>query len=198
MSETKKELLQEIFEEVEGCQKCDLYGTPGKCALYRGNPDSEVVFVGEALGAEEAEQGQPFVGRAGKLLDNMVKAMGFKRDDVYICNICNHRPPGNRKPTFEETECCKPYLIKQLDIVKPKVIITLGATAMESLLGPGLGIMKRRGQWGKYNGIPTMLTYHPSFCLRRHDMKPDVWKDLQKVMEFLGRPVKENDDKTAC
>lgn len=181
----KIELLNQIAIETANCQKCVLHKERTQIVFGKGNPDAVLAFVGEAPGYNEDQKGIPFVGRAGQLLDTMIKAMGFATEEVYICNINKCRPPGNRKPLPEEMECCKPFLVKQLDIVTPKVIVALGATAVEGLLGTGIGITKRRGNWGVYNGIPVMPTYHPSFCLRNPKMKIPVWEDLQKVMKFI-------------
>lgn len=181
----KLQLLDAIAKEVSACTSCTLHETRNKTVFSRGNPDSPIVFVGEAPGENEDLQGKPFVGRAGRLLDNMIIAMGIQPDDVYICNINKCRPPKNRKPSPDEMESCKPFLVRQLAAVAPKVIIALGATAVEGLLGPGLGITKRRGNWGKYEGIAVMPTFHPSYCLRNPNSKHEVWIDLQEVMKFL-------------
>ncbi len=181
----KLDLLNEIAIEVVKCTACLLHKGRTQTVFAKGNPDSPIVFVGEAPGFNEDQQGLPFVGRAGMLLDNMIKAMKFDPKDVYICNINKCRPPNNRKPTEDEMNSCKPFLIRQLDIVKPKVIVALGVTAVEGLLGPGIGITRRRGKWGKYNDIPVMPTFHPSYCLRSPDSKKEVWEDLQAVMKFL-------------
>lgn len=188
----KLELLNQIAIETASCQKCVFHKERTQIVFGKGNPDAVLVFVGEAPGYNEDQQGIPFVGRAGQLLDNMIKAMGFTTDEVYICNINKCRPPGNRKPLPEEMECCKPFLIRQLDIVTPKVIVALGATAVEGLLGAGVGITKRRGNWGYYNNIAVMPTLHPAFCLRNPSSKKEVWQDLQKVMEFLKNSEKPN------
>lgn len=183
MSKLEESLL--IEREVETCASCGLCLTPGNYVMSRGSMDAKIAFIGEAPGAEEAEQGIPFVGRSGKLLDKMIIAIGLNRDDVFIANICKHRPPNNRKPTSDEMMACLPFLEKQLDIVRPKAIITLGATATEGLLGPGPGITKRRGIWGTYKGIHVMPTYHPAYCLRNPSSKDYVWLDLQQVMKKI-------------
>lgn len=182
---TKLSLLNEIAVEVVKCTACSLHNTRTQTVFARGNPDSPLVFIGEAPGFNEDQQGLPFVGRAGMLLDNMIKAMKFDPKDVYICNINKCRPPNNRKPTEEEMNSCIPFLTRQLDIIKPKVIVTLGGTAAEGLLGFGVGITRRRGKWNVYNKIPVMPTFHPSYCLRNPESKKEVWEDLQKVMKFL-------------
>jgi len=184
---TKSELLDSVANGVSQCEGCDLCKSRINPVMHRGNPNAELVFCGEAPGYWEDVNGEPFVGRSGKLLDSMIEAMGYGCDDVYICNICKCRPPNNRKPTPQEMDTCKPFLIKQLDIVKPKAIVALGATAMEGLLGRGEGITKRRGKWDKYNDIPTMATFHPACCLRNPASKQDVWKDLREVLILLGK-----------
>lgn len=185
----KLQLLDSIAQEVAVCKSCRLHIARTKTVFARGNPDSSLVFIGEAPGANEDIQGKPFVGRAGQLLDNMIIAMGKRPEDVYICNINKCRPPDNRKPLPDEMESCKPFLIRQLDVVKPKVIVALGATAVEGLLGPGLGITKRRGNWGIYADIAVMPTFHPSYCLRNPSSKHEVWIDLQEVMKRLNEGI---------
>lgn len=183
MSKLEQSLLIEY--DIETCAACDLCLTPGKHVMSRGSMDANLVFIGEAPGFHEAEQGIPFVGKSGKLLDKMIEAMGLNRDDVFIANICKHRPPNNRKPTCSEMDACLPFLEKQLDIVQPKAIVTLGATATEGILGPGPGITKRRGKWGTYKDIAVMPTFHPAYCLRNPKSKHEVWKDLQEVMKRI-------------
>lgn len=181
------ETLQKIADMAALCTKCSLHNCRTNIVAHRGSSKAEVMFVGEAPGREEDAQGLPFVGRAGKLLDNMIVAMGYGRDDVFVANICKCRPPENRKPLQDEMDACLPYLQSQIDLVAPKVIITLGATATEGLLGRGPGITKRRGKWEQYEGIPVMPTLHPAYLLRNPAAKHDVWEDLQKVMKMLGK-----------
>lgn len=181
----KLELLSQIAIEAASCKNCVLHKERTQIVFGKGNPEAVLAFVGEAPGYNEDQQGMPFIGRAGMLLDNMIKAMDFTTEEVYICNINKCRPPNNRKPLPEEMDSCKPFLVRQLDIICPKVIVALGATAVEGLLGYGLGITKRRGTWGIYNNIPVMPTFHPSFCLRNPSSKNEVWEDLQNVMSFL-------------
>jgi uracil-DNA glycosylase len=138
----KLQLLEEIAKEVKTCTTCVLHAGRNNTVFARGNPDSPICFIGEAPGRDEDIQGKPFVGRAGKLLDNMIRAMKLDPEDVYICNICKCRPPNNRKPELAEMDACKPFLVRQLDVVRHKVIVALGATATEGLLGPGIGITK--------------------------------------------------------
>jgi DNA polymerase len=161
----------------------------------RGNPDAALCFVGEAPGADEDEQGKPFVGRAGQLLDRMIVAMGLEPErDAYIVNILRCRPPGNRRPEPEEIAACLPYLHEQLDLVRPKVIVALGNTAIGTLLGTKLGVTKLRGQWKLYRGTTLVMpTYHPSYLLRPSaqlaEAKKQAWEDLQAVMKELQLPV---------
>jgi uracil-DNA glycosylase len=156
----------------------------------RGDPFAELAFVGEGPGAEEDAQGAPFVGPAGLLLDRMIAAMGYHRDAVYVANIVKCRPPNNRKPEPEEMASCMPYLVQQLGMVKPKVIVALGATAVQGLCGTTEGITRMRGKWKLYKGsIPIMPTFHPAYLLRTPSAKREVWADLQEVMKHLGRPA---------
>jgi DNA polymerase len=179
-----------LAEEVRPCTKCQLSETRTQTVFARGNPFSEICFVGEGPGADEDAQGMPFVGAAGRLLDRMIAAMGYGRDDVYICNIVKCRPPNNRKPEQNEIDACNPYLREQLALVKPKVIVALGATAVLGLIGSSEGITRLRGKWKLYKGtVPIMPTFHPAYLLRDPTKKRDVWHDLQEVMKHLGKPV---------
>ena len=179
------EKLLSIEHDVETCAACDLCLTPGLHVMFRGDINASIVLVGEAPGVHEAEQGVPFVGRSGKLLDTMLQTVGLNLDDVFIANICKHRPPNNRKPTSSEMNACLPFLEKQLDIVQPIVIVTLGATATEGLLGTGLGITKRRGKWDTYKDIAVMPTFHPAACLYNPNLKNDMLMDLREVINFI-------------
>jgi len=191
-----KRTLEVIRAEVAGCQACELGKTRTNTVFSRGNPAAKLCFVGEAPGADEDEQGVPFVGRAGQLLDKMIGAMGLDPEtDVYVCNIIKCRPPGNRRPTPEESAACIPYLHEQLAIVEPRVIVALGNTAVQTLLATSVGITKLRGQWKLYKGTtPVMPTYHPSYLLRPSGQllqaKREAWEDLQEVMRELGLKVK--------
>lgn len=184
--------LPVVADEVANCTKCALAKTRTHTVFSRGNPAAKLCFVGEAPGADEDAQGLPFVGRAGQLLDKMIRAMGLDPDaDVYVCNIIKCRPPGNRRPEPAETEACIPYLHEQLANVDPKVIVALGNTAVASLIGTTLGITKLRGEWKLYRGkVLVMPTYHPSYLLRdspqQAQAKREAWADLQKVMKELG------------
>jgi uracil-DNA glycosylase family 4 len=149
------------------------------------------VFVGEGPGRDEDAQGLPFVGRAGKLLTQMIEAMGLQRKDVYICNVVKCRPPENRTPEKDEVEICSPFLLRQLDAIAPKVIVCLGSVAAQTLLQTNRGISHFRGEWLDFRGRKLMATYHPAYLLRNPSAKGEVWKDLQKVMAVLGLQVKK-------
>lgn len=189
-----------LRERVLACVKCPNLVAARKTVVFGvGNIDSPLMFVGEAPGADEDEQGEPFVGKAGQLLTKIIEAMALKRGDVYIANILKCRPDtpgqayGNRKPTPEEMATCIPFLHEQIDLVKPKVLVALGATAVEGLLGKTVGITKLRGNWHEYRGIPLMPTYHPAYLLRNQAMseKRRVWEDMLQVMEKLSLPITE-------
>src|SRR3984893_14673259 len=164
-----------------------------------GSPDAEIMFIGEAPGADEDAQGEPFVGRAGQLLTKIIRAMGFARDDVYIANILKGRPNipagsfGNRAPTPLEMQTCRPYLIEQIDIIQPKLIVALGAAAVEGLLGARGTMRELRGRWHSFNGTPLMITYHPAYLLRNQSPseKRKVWEDMLQVLERLEKPINE-------
>jgi DNA polymerase len=176
--------LAQLEEEVRTCTRCALHEARTQTVFARGNPESPVVFVGEGPGQEEDLQGSPFVGPAGQLLDKMIAAMGFSRDDVYICNVVKCRPPNNRTPLPEEGAACSPFLTGQLEAVAPRVLVALGRCAAENMrLVPANGGW--RGRWGKYLGFDVMPTYHPAFLLRSPEFKRPVWEDLQQVMARL-------------
>jgi DNA polymerase len=194
----KSAAFAELQKRALSCVKCPHLAASRKNVVFGvGNIDSSLMFVGEAPGADEDEQGEPFVGRAGQLLTKIIEATGLSRADVYIANILKCRPDtpgqssGNRKPTPEEMATCIPYLHEQIDLIRPKVIVALGATAVEGLLGKTLGITKLRGNWQTYRGTPLMPTYHPAYLLRNQAMseKRKVWEDILKVMEKLEMPV---------
>jgi len=179
------------------CVKCPHLASSRKNVVFGvGNIDAELMFVGEAPGADEDIQAEPFVGKAGQLLTKIIEAMGLQRENVYIANILKCRPDtpgqafGNRKPTPEEMQTCIPFLHEQIDLIKPKVLIGLGATAIEGLLGK-TGINKVRGTWQVYRGTPLMPTFHPAYLLRQPGDKRKVWEDMLKVMEKLGLPISE-------
>ncbi|MET0594623.1 MAG: uracil-DNA glycosylase, partial [Polyangiaceae bacterium] len=169
--------LVALADEIKSCTKCALYAGRTQTVFARGNTAAELCFVGEGPGADEDAEGFPFVGKAGQLLDRMIAAMGYARDDVYICNIVKCRPPNNRKPEPDEMSQCTPYLREQLELVSPKAIVALGATAVEGLLGAGGGITRLRGQWKLYRAIPVMPTFHPAYLLRNPEAKREVWAD---------------------
>ena len=190
----KAAAFDELRTRVLACMKCPNLASSRKSVVFGvGNIDSPLMFVGEAPGADEDERGEPFVGAAGQLLTKIILAMGLSRADVYIANILKCRPDtpgesaGNRKPTSAEMATCIPYLHEQIDLIKPKVLIALGATAVEGLLGKTIGITKLRGNWQTYRGIPLMPTYHPAYLLRNQAMseKRRVWEDMLQVMEKL-------------
>ncbi len=178
--------FEKIREEVSACKLCDeLSRTRDKIVFGEGNAEADIIFVGEAPGADENEQGRPFVGRAGQLLTKIIEAMGLKREDVFICNVLKCRPPENRQPLPNEVANCRPYLKRQLDFIKPKVIIALGAHAARALLQTDKGITSMRGIFQKYEGIPVICTYHPAYLLRSPGEKRKVWEDMKKVLHFL-------------
>jgi len=184
--------LRLIREELGDCTRCRLSKQGRKQIVFGvGNPHAQLMFIGEAPGADEDEQGEPFVGRAGQLLNNMIKAMGLRREDVYIANIIKCRPPGNRTPERDECETCSPFLMRQVSVIKPKVIVALGAVAAKTLLAINAPMNELRGQWYDFRGTKLAVTYHPAFLLRDPRQKGEAWKDLQMVMRELGLPVQK-------
>jgi DNA polymerase len=199
-SEAKASAFVALRERALACVKCPHLASSRKNVVFGvGNIDAQLMFVGEAPGADEDEQGEPFVGNAGQLLTKIIQATGLSRADVYIANILKCRPDtpgesaGNRKPTPAEMATCIPYLHEQIDLIRPKVIVALGGTAVEGLLGKTVGITKLRGHWQTYRGTPLMPTYHPAYLLRNQAMseKRRVWEDMLAVMEKLGMPISE-------
>jgi uracil-DNA glycosylase family 4 len=189
-SEDARVRLQVLAQEAGACSRCGLHAERKQAVFARGTGSSGVCFVGEGPGADEDEQGFPFVGKAGQLLDKMIEAMGLGRDEVYVCNIVKCRPPKNRKPEPDEMSACRPYLAEQLELIDPKVIVALGATAVEGLIGASGGITRLRGNWRLYKGkIAVMPTFHPAYLLRTPEAKREVWQDLQEVLRHLGRSV---------
>jgi uracil-DNA glycosylase family 4 len=183
--------LENIREFIGECTRCGLHKGRTKIVFGAGNPRAELVFVGEGPGHDEDVQGLPFVGRSGKLLTQMIEAMGLTRDDVYIANVVKCRPPDNRPPEREEMATCSPFLVRQLAVIKPKVIVCLGNVAAQALIGTNKSISHFRGQWFDYRGSKMMATYHPAYLLRNPSAKGDVWNDLKKVMAELGlKPIK--------
>lgn len=180
--------LLQLESHVATCTACALGATRKQTVFSRGTGSSGICFVGEGPGADEDEQGEPFVGAAGQLLDRMIAAMGLGRDEVYVCNVVKCRPPNNRKPAIEEMVACKGYLERQLEILDPEVIVALGGTAVTGLLGLSEGITRLRGVFRLYDGrIPVMPTFHPAYLLRQPDAKREVWSDLRQVLARVGR-----------
>ena len=179
--------LVQIRENLGDCQRCKLAGGRTQIVFGVGNPAADLVFVGEGPGAEEDRQGEPFVGAAGQLLTRMIAAMGFDRNDVYICNVVKCRPPENRAPEPDEVAACEPFLRRQLATVRPRMIVALGKSAAAALLKTKASISSYRGRFHSYEGIPLMPTYHPAYLLRQPSAKREVWEDLQKVMVELDR-----------
>ena len=196
----KAELLEPIRERVCVCTKCaHLACSRTQTVFGVGNPDADLMFIGEAPGLDEDKQGEPFVGRAGQLLTKILKAMNFAREDVYIANVLKCRPDtapgsfGNRAPTPTEMQTCRPYLVEQIEVIQPRVLVALGAVAVEGLLGMRGTMRELRGHWHAYNGIPLMITYHPAYLLRNQapSEKRKVLEDMLLVLERLDRPITE-------
>lgn len=180
--------LEAVAAHIATCANCGLCQTRTTTVPGEGNANGpDIMFVGEGPGAEEDAQGRPFVGKAGKLLDKMIEAMGYRREEVYIANVVKCRPPNNRKPVREEMDMCLPYLRHQIRLVQPKVLVGLGGTAIEGLLGRPVGISRMRGIWQEYAGIKLMPTFHPSYLLRDPSKKKDAWADLKLVLAELGK-----------
>ena len=177
--------LQQLADQAATCTACVLHSQRRQAVFARGNPDAELCFVGEGPGQEEDRQGFPFVGPAGQLLDRMIAAMGFDRDAVYVCNVVKCRPPENRTPRAEEAIACAKFLVPQLELVAPKVIVALGRCAAENL-GVAEAVGPWRGRWGHWREIPVLPTYHPAYLLRSPEQKRVVWEDLQLVMKRFG------------
>jgi uracil-DNA glycosylase family 4 len=177
--------MEAVRTELGDCRRCPLGGLRHRLVFGEGNPHAELVFVGEAPGADEDAQGRPFVGRAGQLLTKIIVAMGLKREDVYICNILKCRPPENRNPQPEEIAACEPFLIRQLEAIRPRVICALGSFAAHTLLKSEAPISVLRGRFQTYQGIPLMPTYHPAYLLRNPGAKKQVWEDVQIIMKAL-------------
>jgi DNA polymerase len=181
--------LERIREDIGDCKRCRLCERRNKIVFGVGNAKAELVFIGEGPGHDEDIQGEPFVGRAGKLLTEMIKAMGLQRSDVYIANVVKCRPPENRMPEKDEVATCSPFLLRQLEVIKPKVIVCLGNVAAQNLLGTNKSISHFRGQWFDFRGSQLIATYHPAYLLRNPAAKGDVWTDLKKVMGVLGLKI---------
>ena len=188
--EARQAALAVIAQKAAACRLCVLCEKRTQAVPGQGRAISpDVMFIGEAPGADEDAQGLAFVGAAGQLLTKMIAAMGYTRDEVFIANVCKCRPPGNRPPALEEMQACLPYLQKQIAAIRPKTIVALGATAVKGLLESNSGISKLRGTWTIYANIPLMPTYHPAYLLRFPPAKKDAWEDLKKVLAKLGKPV---------
>ena len=181
--------LERVRADIGDCTRCRLHKARTNIVFGVGNPKTELVFVGEGPGHDEDIQGIPFVGRAGKLLTQMIEAMGLQRNDVYICNVVKCRPPENRLPEKDEIATCSPFLMRQLGVIAPKVIVCLGACAAQTLLATNAGISKFRGQWFDFHGSKLIATYHPAYLLRNPPAKGEVWNDLKKVLTELGREI---------
>jgi uracil-DNA glycosylase family 4 len=179
------ETIDDIRADIGDCTRCPLYTGRTQVVHSTGNLQAELMFVGEAPGADEDAQGFPFVGRAGQLLTKIIESIGFKREDVFIGNINRCRPPGNRQPTLPEAHTCRPFLLREIAVVRPKVIVVMGNTAMHNLLDTKVGITKMRGNFQDYFGVKVMPTFHPAFLLRDPHKKREVWEDMKKVRDYL-------------
>jgi DNA polymerase len=182
----KPSALKLIREDIGDCTRCRLHKGRTNLVFGVGNVNADLMFVGEGPGADEDAQGEPFVGRAGHLLNNMISAMGIKREDVYIANVVKCRPPQNRTPEKDECDTCSPFLMRQIDIIKPKVIVALGAVAAKNLLAMNDSMSNLRGRWYDFRNSKLLVTYHPAYLLRDPRQKKEAWKDLQMVMKYLG------------
>ncbi len=184
-----------LKKKIESCTRCSLNLNRKQTVFGAGNVNAELLFIGEAPGEEEDIQGLPFVGRAGKLLTDIITAMGLRRDDVFICNAVKCRPPDNRTPTDEEILLCNPYLKEQIEIIKPKIIVALGAVSVRALFKSKESIFALRGRFLNFNGIKVMPTFHPGFLLRNPTYKKHTWQDIKLVMKEMNLPVPENKEK---
>ncbi len=182
--------IEQVFKkmalEVANCKACPLYQKRQNSVFGEGNPSTDLMFIGEAPGGDEDKQGRPFVGRAGQLLTKIINAMGLEREDVYIANVIKCRPPFNRDPEPEEIAACWHFIEKQIELIKPKVICTLGRISTKTILMTTQAISRLRGKFGDYKGIKVLPTYHPSYLLRNPAAKKQVWEDMKKIMEFLA------------
>jgi DNA polymerase len=180
--------LAAVETRAKACTKCSELARCRHGVVFGvGNPRADLMFVGEAPGRDEDLQGEPFVGRAGELLTKIIQAMGLKREEVYITNVIKCRPPENRTPLPDEVQNCLPYLLSQIELIQPKIIVALGSTALRALLDVQLGITKMRGHWYTFRDIPIMPTFHPAYLLRNPAAKKEVWQDMQAVLEKMGR-----------
>jgi len=181
----KIEELKKLEEQVKGCTKCELCKNRTNVVFGTGDPDADLMFVGEAPGYYEDQQAEPFVGKAGQLLTKIIESIGMKRSDVYIANILKCRPPDNRNPDANEIVMCSPHLIRQIEIIRPKIICALGMFAAQTLLGTTDSIGELRGKFFEYQSTKFLATYHPAYLLRNPDDKKKVWSDIKKVRDFL-------------
>jgi DNA polymerase len=187
MIKNKYEILKELEKRVKRCKKCSLYKIKEKVVFGKGNIDSSLLFIGEAPGVEEDKKGIPFVGQAGKLLDKIISAMGLIRENVYITNVLKCHPPNNRDPLPNEVENCFPFLLKEIELINPKIIVTLGRHASITLFGKNFSLVKSRGEFLNFKGFKVMPTFHPAYLLRNPKAKKLVWEDMKKVMNELGK-----------
>ena len=183
---TTPNTLTRIREELGDCTRCKLHQGRTTLVFGVGRPDADLLFVGEAPGRDEDQQGEPFVGRAGQLLTKIIESIGLTRDQVYIANVIKCRPPNNRNPELDEVRTCEPFLFQQLDVIRPRVVVALGAFAVRTLLGSDQSISQLRGQVFDYRGAKLVPTFHPAFLLRSPDRKRDVWEDMKKVRALLA------------
>jgi len=189
---TPEKALLLIREDLGDCTRCPLHKQGRKQIVFGvGNARADIMFVGEGPGADEDQQGEPFVGRAGQLLNNMISAMGIRREDVYIANVVKCRPPGNRTPEREECDTCSPFLLRQIAVVNPKIVVALGAVAAKTLLGVNDAMVNMRGRIYDFKNTKLAVTYHPAYLLRDPRQKKEAWKDLQMVMKYLGMPIRQ-------
>ncbi|HEY6147352.1 MAG TPA: uracil-DNA glycosylase [Thermoanaerobaculia bacterium] len=172
---------------LRGCPRCKLSRTRTQIVFGQGNARARLMFIGEAPGREEDEQGQPFVGRAGQLLTKIIEAIGMKREDVYIVNVLKCRPPNNRNPEADEIDACRPFLEEQIRLISPRAIVTLGTFAAQAVLETDEPIGRLRGRWRTMRGVRVMPTFHPAFLLRSPERKKDVWEDMKLVRDYLGQ-----------
>jgi uracil-DNA glycosylase family 4 len=182
----KPSALKLIREDIGDCTRCRLHKGRTNLVFGVGNVNADLMFVGEGPGADEDAKGEPFVGRAGQLLNNMISAMGIKREDVYIANVVKCRPPQNRTPEKDECDTCSPFLMRQIDVIKPKAIVALGAVAAKNLLAVNDSMANLRGRWYDFRNTKLLVTYHPAYLLRDPRQKKETWKDLQMAMKYLG------------
>ena len=186
------ETFEDIRNDIGECVRCPLHQGRNKIVHTEGNQKARLLFVGEAPGADEDASGRPFVGKAGQLLNKIIEAIGLKREDILIGNVNRCRPPGNRQPTTEEARTCKPFLLREINVVRPEVIVVLGNTAMKNLLDTKEGITRLRGQFQDYKGIKVMPTFHPAYLLRDPTKKREVWDDMKKVRDYLNTTKDKN------